>query len=180
MNVRSVLGMTAVLALASTGCSEPVPPASKGAFYLSFLSNGGDCKVAGHQSQVGGVTAKERQDLKTDTVKGAQIYCGVFDNGGTFDIEGSIRLEDRSLGLSIRGLSAGSTEAAPASGSLNYSSSETGGSSFSSKSCTFFFREQEGVAAGRFWADFRCDNFVGGPSTCAVNFGTVALENCEQ
>lgn len=180
MSMRSMLGVAAVLALASSGCSEPVPPASKGAFIVSFLSNGGDCKVKGHQSQVGGVTAKERTDLKTDTVKGAQIYCGVYDNGGTFDVEGNIRLEDRSLSISLKGVSPTASEDAPATGSVNYSSSDTGGSSYNSNNCRFYFREQEGVAAGRFWADFRCDELTGGVSTCAVNFATIALENCEQ
>ena len=176
--------LTAPLACLALSCSEPVPPASQGAFFLSFVAQSSvpntECRVKGHQAQVGGVKPTEITDLKKDTVGGAQIFC-VVSGSGTFDAEGTIQLEDRYLNFVTKGISTAATKDNPFKGALSYSSLTTAGS-YSSSECNFYFEAEEQVDAGRIWMSFECPSISSGSdnSVCSINFGTIAMQNCEQ
>lgn len=171
---------------ALAACSEAVPPASEGAFTLHFQSlptGGKACKVKGHNSTVGYTTTKENRDLKKDTVGGARIFCAVG-GGGAFDVEGFITLEGQHIDFSVNGVKAGATVDEPATGSLSFASPTTVVPYTSTQDvpCEFWFSKYQQIALGRAWMDFKCDQVANAStdSSCSIDVGTVAIQNCEQ
>ncbi len=179
LRTPTTLLIPALLA-ALSGCSEPVPPASDGAFYLAFVNSGVDCRIAGHNTQVGKASATELTDVKKDGVGGAAIWC-LVEGGGAFNIEGYIDHEARYINFALSGFSTAATVDNKHKGSLAYASSNTGGS-YSSGACDFWIAGDEEVAAGRVWMEFACPEIrnASDNSTCAISFGTIAVMNCEQ
>ena len=184
----------APLALLAMACSEPVPPASQGAFTLSFVQTsstpGAQCRVKGHQAQVGGATAKSVTDLKKDTIGGAVIFCSVTTAGAGFEADGAIDLEGRHLEFVAKGITAAATKDNPFVGTVSYSSLETAGP-YQSPECKFWLQPytengntsvREEIAGGRIWVDFACPsiNNASANSVCGISTGTIAMQNCLQ
>jgi hypothetical protein len=161
------------------GCSDPVPAIPRGAYVVSLSDFPAiDCEIVGHNGEVGDVADSTKNKLYNDAEEGAQVSCEVSGEGN-FRVTGSIFLNGNYLEIVVPGIAAGTGTAAPAIGSVAYASLETGGQAYSSDQCQFWFaNEQQGVAAGKFWAGFKCDTVVSEMSTCKISQGYVIFENC--
>lgn len=161
------------------GCSDPVPAIPRGAYVVSLVDfPTTDCEIVGHNGEVGDVADATKAKLYNDAEEGAQVSCEVSGEG-TFRVEGSIFLGGNLLEIVVPGIAPGTGPTAPASGSIGYASLETGGQAYSSEQCQFWFaNEQQGVAAGKFWAGFSCEAVVSEMSSCKISQGWVIFENC--
>jgi len=184
-----VLAMVSA-AVGSVGCSDPVPPASEGAFSLVFQQpNPSACHIALHNIGIGKATEAEVKDLAKDTVGGAQIYCSVVDNGGAFDLFGVMTLGVTHLDFQVGNVTAAATDADPAVGTLSYSSGDTAGATYSSapgNGCHFYFNaaEKKELAAGKVWMSFGCPEVqdpAHNSTSCAIaDHSTIAMQNCDK
>jgi len=181
-------GLVCLAAVASYGCSEPVPPASEGAFALIFSSigtGGEQCKIAPHNAGIGSTDSTGNAELKKDTLGGAQIFCRVIDNGGQFEAQGYLDLGATHLDFSVNNISMNNTSADPALGAVSYRSVDTIQlySSPGDAPCEFYFENDQEIAAGRVWMQFECPQIAnaGTSSSCAISVGsTIAMQNCDQ
>lgn len=192
MSMTKRMGVLLVAAAAgSLGCSDPVPPASEGAFSLVFqqLGTGGqNCRIGLHNISMGKADEAEVKDLIKDTIGGAQIFCSVVDKGGAFDVFGFMTLGVTHLDFQVDNVSSGATDVDPAVGTLSYASADTAGATYSSapgNGCHFYFNaaQQQELAAGKAWMSFGCpqvqDPGVG--SSCAIaDHSTIAIQNCDK
>jgi hypothetical protein len=167
------------LFMQSFGCSDPVPPIPRGAYTVSLVDFPvTDCMIVGHTSQVGIVTDSMKSQLFNNAEDGAEVKCEVTGEG-SFRATGSIFKGGNYFEMVIPGIAPGTGEMAPAKGSVAFASLQTSGQAYSSDACDFWFaNEQQGVAAGKFWAGFKCDSVLNEMSTCRVQQGYVIFENC--
>jgi hypothetical protein len=62
---------------------------------------------------------------------------------------------------------------------VSYASSETGGDTFSSSSCSFWLgSDDQTVAPGKAWLSFSCDEVGSEGNVCQIFEGYLAVENC--
>ncbi len=180
---RTLWMLGVCLVAGSVGCSEPVPPASQGAFVAAFQAPG-TCGKDIHNEQIGYADASEIRDLKKNGVGGAQIYCAVSSAGGGFDVEAEMRLGNTNIRINIGSIPSTATEDSPALGSVTYQTQKTVKPYTSPQDtpCEFWFANSQEVAAGRMWAQFRCPEIedAGTNTVCALGESTVALQNCDQ
>jgi hypothetical protein len=170
-------------AVGSVGCSEPVPPASQGAFVAAFQAPGA-CGKDIHNEQIGYADATEIRALQKNGVGGAQIFCAVGGGGGGFDIEAELKLFSNNMRINIAGMPSDATLDNPHPGTVTYQTQKTVKPYTSPQDapCQFWFINAQEVAAGRVWAQFQCDTIedVSTNTTCALGESTVALQNCDQ
>ncbi len=184
---RLLLTLCAAGGLGSAACSEAVPPASEGAFSVAFQSiptGGKSCMVKNHNINVGTVSSSDIQLLK-DTVGGSAMQCAVTANGGGFRAVGLLENNGGAhLDFRVDSIAPGGT----GTGSLGYRSVDTVNvyRTPSDKPCKFSFssaaNSREEIALGRLWMDFTCEQIadVSHNSSCAIQIGTVAMQNCDQ
>lgn len=166
------------------GCSEPVPPASQGAFVAAFQAPG-SCGKDIHNEQIGYADATEIRDLKKNGVGGAQIFCAVTSaGGGGFDVEAEMKLFSTNLRVNIKGISSAATIDNPHKATVTYQTQKTVKPYTSPQDtpCNFWFLNAQEVAAGRVWAQFSCESIedVGTNTICALGESTLAMQNCDQ
>ncbi len=185
----SLLTLAAIAAVASTACSEAVPPASEGGYIVEFITPntlGKTCAVTNdfvHSGEVGYADSKEIRSLLKDTVRGAIIQCAVTPNGAGFTAAGIL---DNGAGHHLDFKIDSVTAGMPAQGTIGFRSAKTVNTyrSPSGKPCTFSFSAAQApqLAAGRIWIDFKCSDVVdvSRDSACSIASGTVAMQNCDQ
>lgn len=169
-------------------CSDPVAPASEGAWVVTFSSTatqGKACGISTHNSNVGGVTATRIDALEKDTIRGANVFCRVGVNGGGFKIEGYNELGTSALQVVVDELKAGVKAGSGSPGKIAYRSAQTAATYTSPDAtpCEFYFvGDSQEVAEGRVWMTFNCPivEDVGGNSSCGIQQGTIAFQNCSQ
>jgi hypothetical protein len=192
--LRSSLPLVALASLGSLGCSDPIPVAVDGAYVVSFSQQSGNtkcgstggvspCRVKFHTGQVGGVNTNEFNVRKRDTEGGARLACSVTHSGNGFAIQGTI--EDGSDRLSVRvdAIDAMATLMKPAVGQVAYASPTTVNSYGSPPGKCNFWRSAKGeIDAGKMWIDFSCSTVddCSHDSSCTIQQGTIAMENCDQ
>jgi hypothetical protein len=177
-----VLGFAGLAGLA--GCSDPVPPTPQGAFQATFISDSSACMIAGHNTAVGAVTSNTKDKVLVSGTEGADIECTVS-GSGTFSVQAKISQNGQGLEINIPKLTAAASKDSPATGSVNYASSKTSGTVFSSTAdtpCNFYFSsDSEGVASGRVWITFDCPKVIQGTmKTCKIGPGFAIFENCSE
>lgn len=168
------------IVVSSFGCSDPVPPTPRGAFSVSFVEFPViECQIGGHNTKVGDVTDSTKAKLINDAEDDTEVECDVS-GSGTFRATGSIfQKKINFLEIVIPGIAPSTSEAAPAKGSIAFSSFNTSGEAYSSDQCDFWFdNSQQGVDAGKLWVAFKCDAVTGEQSTCKISQGYVIFENC--
>ncbi len=169
--------------IGSMGCSEPVAPASQGAFVAAFQAPG-TCGKDIHNEQIGYADATRIGDLKKNGTGGAQIFCGVASGDGGFDVEAGLSLFSTNLYVNIFGIPSTATEADPHPGAVSYQTQKTVKpySSPQDQPCQFWFVNDQEVAAGRIWVQFRCDSIedASTDTQCALGVSTLAIQNCDQ
>ena len=183
MSRHLVIAGATLLAVASTGCSEPVPPASQGAFVAAFQAPG-SCGKDIHNEQIGYADSTEIRDLKKNGAGGAQIFCAVQSAGGGFDIEAELKLFSTNLRVNIEGMPSTATVDSPHPGTVTYQTQKTVKPYTSplDTPCDFWLVNDQEVAPGRVWAQFSCESIedVGTNTICALGESTLAMQNCDQ
>ena len=166
---------------ALVGCEDTPPPVPRAAFAVSFQDTGVDCDDNSHNGAVGTVNDRSNSVLLNDGDEGVTITCEVSGDG-SFAVTGKILKTGTGssvLDVRIPGIVPGQTKEAPATGTVGYAASGTGGEVYSG-SCNFYFvaGTPEGVDKGKFWAAFACPEVKNELSTCAISSGYVIFENC--
>lgn len=183
MSRHSLLWVVGLCAAGSMGCSEPVPPASQGAFVAAFQAPG-SCGKDIHNEQIGYADATEIRDLKKNGVGGAQIFCAVSSAGGGFDVEAEMKLFSTNLRVNIKGIPSTATVDDPHPGTVTYQTQKTVKpyTSPQDNPCDFWFLNSQEVAGGRIWAQFKCETIedVSTNTICALGDSTLAMQNCDQ
>jgi hypothetical protein len=112
------------------------------------------------------------------------VTCRVVDNGGAFEARGTLELGSNALEFSVGNISAEATENQPALGDVSYRSLDTIKLYMSpdDPQCEFFFVNSQDIVSGRVWMNFTCRQIANASTnnSCAISFGTIALQNCEQ
>lgn len=176
------LGSAALAGVA--GCSDPVPPTPQGAFQATFISDSSACGIAGHNTAIGAVTSSTKDKVLVSGIDGAEISCTVS-GSGTFSVQGKITQGGQGLEINIPKITAAASKENPVTGSVNYASTKTSGTVFSSTTdtpCNFYFSDNhEGVASGRVWITFDCPKVIQGTmKTCKIGPGFAIFENCSE
>jgi len=177
-----------VLGTFALGCEEPVPPTPQGGFQVNFVDTGAECPHKSHQSVMGIISQSARTQIAIDGVKGAEIACTVSGKDlGPYTIDANMTFEGTEvLTISVPKIDGKATEAAPAQGSVGFSSAVTGGDFFSSdKPCDFYIEAggpagSEGVKPASAWLSFKCPSIVESNTTCGLGESYVLIENCGQ
>ena len=190
----------------TTGCSDPVPPASQASasLYLTAASMpvNARCTPGAHWVNVpftkgGGQTtnANARAGVAVDGVDQMGVKCSVKDGGGIFQVTGELKSpavdpQDQPVNPTIITVSTQiASDQAGAMGAVSLTDSKSG-STYSSEACSFSVRPPQvggpmGVAPGRMWASVSCPTFRDPLSSdidavCEISQGYVVLENCAQ
>jgi hypothetical protein len=180
---------TFVLAVFAIGCEEPVPPTPQGAFLVNFSKPDVMCPHKDDRSKMGVIDATNRTTVAVDGIKGAEIGCTVSGNTlGPFTVKADLQFEGtETLTVSIDKIDSKATDAAPAKGTVGFSSSITGGDFFgSNEPCDFYIEAAgpsgigEGIKPGSAWLSFKCPSMVQSMDKCALNESYVLVENCTQ
>ena len=183
---RFLLGSIAPLAVALTGCSDPVPPTPQGAWNANFgpaIDASTSCMVAQHTASLGKVGASDRASVSVvvDGTDSAQIQCSVTGDK-TFEVHGQAQRKGIGLNITIPKLTAGATEQSPAAGTVSFVSDKTVQAYVSNPQnpCQFYFTpdSDEGVSAGKVWVAFKCPDVGITMSTCQISQGYAIFENC--
>jgi hypothetical protein len=173
------------LAALTFGCSDPVPPTPQGAWSVSFAPIAGEsskCTISQHNTKVGDINDHERNGVVINGTDNASVDCSVVPSGSGFHVEAQETQNSNNLLVSVDGLSASSTQMAPAKGKVAYSSLKTA-YAFSNPAdtpCEFYVipKSGEGVGAGKVWAAFTCPKLDGEMSECTISVGYFIFENC--
>jgi hypothetical protein len=184
----SLVPIFGLLPLLSFGCSDPVPATPRGAFFLRFVSPSFQtCPINTHEGKIGSVTATTHDRVLVDGEEGAAIDCRVS-GSGPFSVQAtaSQATAENAYGftLAISSITGSATQEAPATGSVSFSSTQTGGDAAASATdepCIFFFNTAagQGVSAGKIWVSFTCSKLQLDMSVCEINEGHAIFENCE-
>lgn len=153
---------------------------------MNFFDNGQACAHKSHQGKMGDIGETERTSIMLDRVGGAEITCSVTGESlGPFSVSATLNLGNVDiLQIDIDKIDGKATEAAPAKGSVAYSSSITASSYGATDPCDFYIEPAgpsgvgEGVQPGAAWLSFKCPTIVSGMSTCVMNESYVLVENC--
>ncbi|EYF01829.1 hypothetical protein [Chondromyces apiculatus] len=185
LDLAPVLG---VLSLLVCGCSDPVPPTPRGGFDVNWVDSPvEECPIRSHRAQVGSPTATDPGTKLVDGEEGAEIECSVT-GAGPFKVSASAVQGANILRLNIPSISPSASQAAPASGSVNFRSAELTSGSVSSDStvpCTFWFpdgrSEDQRVTGGKIWVAFECSRMLTPPmnNPCKISESYALFENCD-
>jgi len=176
-----------VLGTFALGCEEPVPPTPQGGFLVNFFDTGAACPHKSHQSMLGIINQIDRTQIAIDGIKDADITCSVKGGDlGPFAINANLSFQGTEiLNISVPKIDGKATDAAPAQGSVGFSSSVTGGDFFSSdQPCDFYIEAAgptgvgEGVKPTSAWLSFKCPSIVESNTSCALSESYVLIENC--
>ena len=184
------------------GCSEAVPPPSRGAWLVDFKAgtHGAQCTIAGTQPvyvgdmsnpECNGRTAPVDQGqhcgLAMDGYNGVRSYCAVQQQGATYHLEGVAQQGANFLQFQVDGITAAANDTAPAKGRVTFTSSQVVETYTSPETelCDFFFNDNQSaqLAPGHVWGTFRCATLLSAtsvPSQCAIQPSFFAFENCDQ
>jgi hypothetical protein len=181
--MRFVLAAFSVAAVAmiASSCSESVPAAADGAYFLTTIQNDPlKCMISGHTDQVGAIDAQERKTVLTDGVMNTKVSCTVLNAQAPFDVHAV--LDDTAntgnyFEMLIPAISTSNKVDSPAAGNVIFSDVKTAGNAFSGN-CNFYIEGKEGVAAGKIWVSFSCDEVSFGMSSCPLKQGYAIFENC--
>jgi hypothetical protein len=197
----ALVAFSAVALAAVSGCSSNVPATPDAAWSINMDGTapvGQSCNKGVINDMLGDVNAGsiqtrviDGQPLPADMMQMGQVTCSVAASGSGFQVSGSAGTASGSLLLQINipMITAGATQASPASGSVTYSSAaNTAGVPYSTKqqngdTCSFYFSSgtQEGVKAGQIWGLFTCSGITdsGTMSDCEVGTSYFVFENCD-
>lgn len=175
---------TSVLAVFAAACSDPVPPTPQGACKATLLSGGGECKITSQEVSLGSVTATSKENVLTaGGVEGADVTCQVSGTS-SFAVEAAVSVSGEGIQISIPKIDSSATKMAPATGTVVFSSKNSGNAykSESDTPCVFYFAQgtSQGVASGKIWVSFSCPKVVGGMSTCEMTESFAIFENCTE
>jgi hypothetical protein len=195
------LSSAMLCALGGLGCSDDVPPAAEGAFYLSVIGDATDskpCCTATHQRQVGepGLSGSQRV-LEKDGVNGAAVDCLVRGDS-SFEIEATVEKGNLRLTVKVPAMTASATKDKPVKGSVEFFTDKIGEAYASPPDtpCDFFLKggTQQQISAGVALLSFTCtqvQNNEGlgdvmskgcpGPSSCRLEgdgASTIAVQKC--
>jgi hypothetical protein len=197
MNLSSRWCVTAVVALGALGCSDPVPPPAQGAFWANVKSvsptpAGKMCPSGTSLTfDVPAVDPLLNETLDADTYQHhkidgedqAEVSCTVK-GGGTFTVEGTIKLGAKSLSISNGTI--GDNKKGTARITLQDSAMPgfSGALSAPTASCVIDAAAAAGnnfqVKPGSIWAHFECPSVEQAPSGYCKAEGFFVLENCNQ
>ncbi len=186
MRFAFLASSAAALALLS-GCGSSSAPPADGAWFVSLVSDTGQCNLADIMSKTGSVTDQSKQSTIENAMSNVTIECSVTQGtGNSFAVSATGEDPTASTGsnltLNIASLSPSATQANPATGTVTFSSPQTVNDEFASSSCNFYFSSKsEGVALGQVWVTFDCpmlENRTGTMSVCDLKQGFAIFENC--
>jgi hypothetical protein len=197
MNVSSRWCVTAVIALGSIGCSDPVPPPAQGAFIASVNSVspapvGKACPAgAAFTYDVPSIRATMPTEVldentylhKTiDGEGGSSVRCSVKAGGGGFTFSGEISLGTRGLELSdgVLGADKKGTARVFVINGEKLSSPLISPMANCLIDASTSANTAHQVKPGSMWAHFSCPSVESPPSDYCRVEGTVVLENCSQ
>jgi hypothetical protein len=190
----------------TTGCSDPVAPASQASasLYLTTaaMPPNARCTPGAHWinipfSKGGGQTtnANARAGVAVDGVDAMGVKCSVKDGGGgIFQVSGELRspaVDPQDMPVNptlVTVLTQIAADQVGANGSISIIDSKSA-TTYSSDACSFTVRPPAGtllgVAPGRMWASVSCPSFrdMASPdmdAVCQISQGYVVLENCSQ
>jgi hypothetical protein len=150
---------------------------TRGAFFLNHSAANAGCNIFDFTAQVGALSKDQITTMVADGEDGAVVSCnqiGVL-RGVVDDTEGTTgtRLEvDVELADSMP------TKDKPTNGAAIYSSIiKTAGEPFFGK-CSFWLEGSESVGNGKAWMSFSCATANSAQTSCSVQAGTFAFENC--
>jgi hypothetical protein len=173
---RVAFGFAAWCAIASAACSDPVPPAARGAFTALFGNAPGNSCPATTPSpklSVGVVTEYDKATVADGD--GATVSCKVAPISGGLAAEGSIVSGTTSFSMSNVTI-LGDT----GTGNVRLRGANTTGTYAPSTNTSCSFKLLQGDS-GRIWTKFECPTMEipGQPnSLCAVYGGIAVFENC--
>jgi hypothetical protein len=167
----------ALASVALLACEEAPLPIPAGGFYLELRDSGADCNLITHESRVGLVGNSGTPELISSGTEGTTVTCSV-EGDGSFNVEAKID-EAPFVQITVNGLSSSATEEEPVVGAFSYASTDTGGDTFSSSTCSFWFgSEDQTIAPGKVWLRFSCDSVTSEGNSCSISEGYLAVENC--
>jgi hypothetical protein len=173
------LGLVGLVA----ACEDPPPPTPAGGYTVAFSqTTGGVCGIGSHQNKMGEVLGTGDPTLITSGTQDTTTTCTIEAVSGGFSVQASLD-SGATVTVSIGAISDSTTEAAPATGSISYASSQTAGDVFQSPQatpCEFWIDAEAGqyVRAGEAWITFRCAEVVNENDTCGISTSYFALRNC--
>lgn len=196
MNLSSRWCVTAVVALAGVGCSDPVPPPAQGAFIaritaVSPTPLGKSCPSGTAFSyDVPDVPdSAPTEELSPNTYLhkiiegegGGAVSCRVSGDGAAF--EGRIAIPDKGKSLEIRSGTLGADRKGTARIAVGNSAELSTTLSSPMANCKIDAQASGNrleVAPGRIWATFDCPSVESPPSDYCAARGTFVLENCDK
>jgi hypothetical protein len=165
---------------AGAGGSAPAAdagPKTRGAFHLIHSASASGCNIFDFTAVVGEVDKDSVTTWATDGEHGVEVSCnqiGVL-RGVVDDTEGA---SGNRLEVDVNLADTMPTKDKPTSGMAIYSSTvKTAGQPFSGK-CDFWLEGSESVGDGKAWMSFSCASVSSAQTTCSVQYGAFAFENC--
>lgn len=188
------VGAIAISALASSGCSDTVPPPAQGALsYRVWGATGQGCLVQNHSSNAPNpgrgqnVTSTGVGSVAVDGENGAKVSCRVSGDGTSFSVTGELTLGDVSFSVSTQ-LSPGDKEA---DGKIRLQDNLT--ANVYAQPATLLdpptppckidiSKGNYDVGTGWVWGHFMCDSIVDerSPDAFCSAEGTFLFENCDE
>jgi hypothetical protein len=184
---------TAVFALGTLACSDPVPPPAQAGLRLGMANSAGiagkSCPVTTVTKTVPdrdptsvfeGPTATDPGVRVIDGEDGSKISCTVKEGSGTFSVSGSIQYASTSFTL----LGGSVPEGGMGTANISVYAPEIGTSISSPSGSPCTLRVPPGtnfqVKSGSIWAEFACPSLETTPSTACSANGIVVFENCRE
>jgi hypothetical protein len=185
----ALVAFSAAALAALSGCGGSPPATPDAAWFVSLVSNTGNCSIADTMAQFGSVTEENRQAVLLNGAMSdgdtASVACYVAPVAGStteFTMEGTATLGLNSLEIAIGSITSGATQAKPAIGKASFISAATAEDTYASSACNFYFapNTQEGVLTEQIWVSFDCPmlTYGQGDSTCNLAQGIAIFENC--
>lgn len=188
------MGAIAIGALASSGCSDSVPPPPQGALsYRIWKGLGQGCFVHNHQTNAPNagrgqnVTSTGVAEVAVDGENGAMVKCRASGDGSTFTVTAELMYGDVSFSLDTQ-LSPGDKEA---EGKVRIQDNHTA-TPYAQPAALLdpptapckidIAKGNFGVGTGWVWGHFSCDSIVDerSPDAFCSAEGTFLFENCDE
>ena len=181
----ALLAFSAAALAAVTGCSSSPPPVADGAWFVSLVSDTGNCGLSDIMAHTGLVDGNSKQQVISDGMMNTSITCSVTQNSDmSFAVQATgtdTSATGSTLEIQLASLTSGASMTSPATGGVTFISPGTANNQFVSESCSFYFESKsEGVDLGQVWVSFNCPMLTHGSTdqVCNLSQGVAIFENC--
>jgi hypothetical protein len=169
-----------VAVVTAAGCGEDPPPPPAGGFNITFTggTNPGDCRIMTHPALLGAVSEGGTPSTIANG-SNATVSCTVKKAGSGFGVQGRANSNGFTFSVNVKDFPAAATAAAPATGTVTYSSPSTQ-DSFVGTTCSFWLAPDQGqyVKDGSAWFSFACPEMMSEGRTCAIQQSYAKFDNC--